>query len=383
MSQHVHSELRKEASTPKSEGGKTFHLRLVPGSVAPMVLVVGAPYRARLIMERFDPGTTHLICSPWHRGYAAYTGMYKGIPITVCSHGIGGPSIGCVLLDLVEAGGRCFIRVGSCASLDQTLDVGDVAIINDVTRDYDGTSFHWISDDQQTLASGTVLWALEKIAKQNGVLHKVGAAVTTSCFREGQGRENSLGLLEQWQAGLHQDRLDGDEIIYEMEIGPMFARLKSLQPEFGNLWYGAVCAVYANRHTNMIQDGAGDQEAIATALGAVELLEAELSLPEYSFPDFWAAEYQFDRTCNDVEFRFYSAQDGRPAFWRTVGSETILLKRFIVVVHDDMSGYWNIHLGVESDATRTQMQLLQIQSAYSAFERAVIYATSDQLMRSV
>ena len=64
------------------------HIRCREGDVAEYVLIPGDPARAERIAKRLD--NAHLVAS--NREYAVYTGSYEGVPVSVCSTGIGGPS---------------------------------------------------------------------------------------------------------------------------------------------------------------------------------------------------------------------------------------------------------------------------------------------------
>ena len=48
-----------------------------------------------------------------NREYTLWTGSLDGVPVAVCSTGIGGPSAAIAMEELVECGADTFIRVGT------------------------------------------------------------------------------------------------------------------------------------------------------------------------------------------------------------------------------------------------------------------------------
>ena len=67
------------------------------GGVSPRVIVCGDPARADRIAERLD-GPAPL---SHRREYRAHHGTYRGLPITVCSHGIGAPGAAIAFEELI------------------------------------------------------------------------------------------------------------------------------------------------------------------------------------------------------------------------------------------------------------------------------------------
>ncbi|NLZ77119.1 MAG: purine-nucleoside phosphorylase, partial [Spirochaetales bacterium] len=65
----------------------SFHI--AAGEVAPVVLAPGDPLRAKLVAERFL-SESRLITDV--RNILGYTGIYKGVEISVIATGMGGPS---------------------------------------------------------------------------------------------------------------------------------------------------------------------------------------------------------------------------------------------------------------------------------------------------
>jgi uridine phosphorylase len=94
------------------------------GGVSPNVLVCGDPDRATKIAAVLDDAT--IVAD--QREYRSYNGFYRGTPVTVCSHGIGAPGAGIAFEELILAGARHIIRVGTCGGLQPDVRDGDLVI---------------------------------------------------------------------------------------------------------------------------------------------------------------------------------------------------------------------------------------------------------------
>ena len=94
------------------------------GGVSPSVVVCGDPARAERVAALLDSAT--LLSD--QREYRAYRGKYHDQPITVCSHGIGAPGAAIAFEELIAAGARRIIRVGTCGALQPDLAAGDLIV---------------------------------------------------------------------------------------------------------------------------------------------------------------------------------------------------------------------------------------------------------------
>ncbi len=106
------------------ERGRPLHIKAEPGDVAPRVVVVGDPGRARLIASLLEDA--RLVNE--HRGLLVYTGLWRGERVSVAVHGIGGPSAALVFEELRMLGARVMVRLGTCGAIDESLRLGDVVV---------------------------------------------------------------------------------------------------------------------------------------------------------------------------------------------------------------------------------------------------------------
>jgi uridine phosphorylase len=97
---------------------------LPAAGVSPRALVCGDPERARKISTLLDSAEE----LSRRREYHAYKGKYKGSLITVCSHGVGAPGAAIVFEEIIAAGVKTIIRVGTCGGLQPFIKDGDLVI---------------------------------------------------------------------------------------------------------------------------------------------------------------------------------------------------------------------------------------------------------------
>ncbi len=107
-----------------------WHIKCDAKEIARYVFCPGDQQRARKIADHFD--AHHLVAES--RGYIVFSGEYKGIGMTVCGTGMGGPAVAIGLEELGHMGADTFIRVGSCGVLQEGQGPGDVIIASGTVR---------------------------------------------------------------------------------------------------------------------------------------------------------------------------------------------------------------------------------------------------------
>lgn len=139
------------------------HIRCVPGDVARYVLLPGDPARAKRIAEHFD--AARLVAE--NREFTVLTGSFHGVPVSVCSTGIGGPSASIALEELVRVGADTFIRVGSAGARQEHLKIGEVVVVTGAYRG-EGTSAAYLPLPFPAVADLEVTNALLQAAREAG-----------------------------------------------------------------------------------------------------------------------------------------------------------------------------------------------------------------------
>jgi 5'-methylthioadenosine phosphorylase len=98
-------------------------LRGVRG-VYEVALVMGDPDRVSMFSKLLDSYVRVFD----KRGILVVNGSYKGLNITLASHGIGCPMASIILEELGMLGAKIFIRIGTAGSIHPSLDVGDIVL---------------------------------------------------------------------------------------------------------------------------------------------------------------------------------------------------------------------------------------------------------------
>ena len=104
---------------------------------APDVLLPGDPGRALALAQQLlaEPRMSNHA-----RGLWGYTGeTHAGMPLSVQSTGMGGPSAAIVLQELAELGVERAVRVGTCGAVDPELEHGELVVAGDALAE-DGAS---------------------------------------------------------------------------------------------------------------------------------------------------------------------------------------------------------------------------------------------------
>ena len=158
-------------------GEKQYHLQVEAGDIGEYVLLPGDPGRCEVIAARLE-GARRVASN---REYTSYTGSLDGVPVSVTSTGIGGPSTAIAVEELVRAGARTLVRVGSCGALDRDLRFGDVVVVQAAARG-DGTPDHYAPAGFPAVADLDVVLALREAARATGHRHRVGVVLSNDAF---------------------------------------------------------------------------------------------------------------------------------------------------------------------------------------------------------
>jgi DeoD family purine-nucleoside phosphorylase len=149
------------------------------------VLLPGDPGRALWLAESLLEGAKMF---NHNRGLWGYTGLaLDGEPLTIQSTGIGGPSAGIVIHELIELGARRLLRVGTCGALTEGLALGDLVVATEAIA-ADGTS-RALGGGDRVAASPDLLAAVIATADAPGHRAHQGPIVTSDVFYDDRGLE--------------------------------------------------------------------------------------------------------------------------------------------------------------------------------------------------
>jgi len=241
---------------------KQYHIACEQGDLTKYLLVPGDPDRIPKIAKLWD--SAKRVSS--HREFLSYKGIYKGVPISALSTGIGPACMSIAVNEASKIGVSTFIRIGSTGAIQKHIPCGDLIISTAAVR-LDFTSNCYIMPEYPAVANYEVLLALIEAAESLGIRnYHVGITATTSDFYAGQSRRTAGDSCSQMENLLPTLEKAG-VLSFDMET----ATLYTLAGLFG-LRSAAVFAVYANRCTDEFRPGIGEKEAIRIGNESVKIL---------------------------------------------------------------------------------------------------------------
>ncbi len=173
-----------------------IHLRAEPGDYAEACLLPGDPLRSKYIAETFLENAREV---NGERALLGYTGEYRGRPVSVQASGMGCPSAGIVIEELVQLGVKRILRVGTCGGLQADLAIGDLIVaISAVPAD--STATHLIGGEPHApTADWELVHGAVHEAKELGKKVRVGPIASSDVFynpdRGQYGRWSERGVL--------------------------------------------------------------------------------------------------------------------------------------------------------------------------------------------
>ena len=156
---------------------RTMHVDVTSEMIGKYVFLPGSVERASLIAKHFDNPVKVAL----KREYLSYTGTLDGVPVTVTSTGIGGPSTCIAIEELHSCGAHTMMRIGSAASTSPKVKIGDVVIPNGAVR-MEGTGDHYLPFEFPAVPDFQMLKALEQAAKKLGYPYNVGVTNTKDSY---------------------------------------------------------------------------------------------------------------------------------------------------------------------------------------------------------
>ncbi|HET6443598.1 MAG TPA: nucleoside phosphorylase [candidate division Zixibacteria bacterium] len=205
-----------------------YHIKCKPGDIAPYVLLPGDPGRVAVVASFWDQSEK----VAQNREYVTYTGTYRGAPISCTSTGIGCPSTAIAMEELARIGARTFIRIGTCGTFQENIEVGDIAIFDSAMR-LDGTTHRYAPPEYPAVAHHEVVRACIEAGELLEYATHVGTTRSSDGFYAGHSEPGS-SFNNYWQAGWRsqmEDLMRLNIIAAEMEASAIFvlARLWGLR----------------------------------------------------------------------------------------------------------------------------------------------------------
>ncbi|MCP4869630.1 MAG: nucleoside phosphorylase [Proteobacteria bacterium] len=258
----------------------SYHLGIGPEHLAGndgrgrYVFLPGDRSRAERIAERFE--VTDRVISP--RGHDSHLGVLRSedgrqaVDVLAVSSGMGPPSVEIVAHELMEAGARRIVRVGSSASLNDRVTPGSVVIATGAVRD-EGTSDRWMPREFPAVAHAEAVAAMSEGARDAGLAEHTFAGVVHSKDSL-QGREFGVGPLADENLRYMRLLRESGVLATEMEASILFVmtaatsatHATSLEERSGPVPAQAACVlgVYGGEASTT-----ADQRAITVACSGV------------------------------------------------------------------------------------------------------------------
>ncbi len=245
-----------------------YHIKATAGQTGGYCILPGDPGRCEKIAQYFD-NPRHLVTN---REYNIWVGELCGVPVSVCSTGIGGPSAAIAMEELVACGTHTFIRVGTCGGINLKVQAGDVVIATGAVRQ-DGTSREYAPIEFPAVSDPEVLIAQMEAAEKLGLRYHAGVVQAKDSFygQHSPARMPIAGELQaKWEAWKRLGVLAS-----EMESGALFTVAAALGVRAGSCF----SVVWNQERANLgmdSQDEAAEQHdtdrAIRTAIEALKIL---------------------------------------------------------------------------------------------------------------
>lgn len=243
----------------RGEDGRTLHIHLREDEIARYVLLPGSPERARLTASMFDEAEERT----FHREYLSFTGKYHGADVTVMSTGMGVFSAVTAVEELADIGADTFIRIGSCATYQKDIAIGDNIIPTGCIRD-EGCTLEFAPLSFPALPDLGVMTSLIDSAKEIGAVYHTGIIRTCENFYL---RERSTKLNKQYA------RLGA--VALEMELSAILMAAIDLGKRAGGiLTVGSNLVTTENRYKGqrIAEFETGEKKMIRIALEAIKRL---------------------------------------------------------------------------------------------------------------
>ncbi|MBE6015371.1 MAG: purine-nucleoside phosphorylase [Lachnospiraceae bacterium] len=165
--------------------------------IAAKVYMPGDPLRAKYIAENFLENAR---CVNEVRGMYAFTGTYKGEPVTIMGSGMGMPSIGIYSYELfnfydVES----IIRIGSAGAYADNLNLGDIVVAQGACTDSNFMRQYELPGTFAPIADFGLLESAVASSRNAGIPVHVGNVVSSDIFYDAQPDANDkwkrMGVL--------------------------------------------------------------------------------------------------------------------------------------------------------------------------------------------
>lgn len=187
----------------------TPHNTAQKGEIEKIVIMPGDPRRAKHIAKNYLENPV-LINSV--REIYAYSGQYKGVPITVMASGMGIPSMAIYSWELFnEYEAEVIMRIGTAGAYQEDVNLGDIVIAQAACTDSNYVKGFGLPGTFAPIGDYELISMAVETSKEHNKNVKVGNILSSDIFYYSDGRESerelwkNMGILvaEMETAGLY------------------------------------------------------------------------------------------------------------------------------------------------------------------------------------
>ena len=157
----------------------TIHLSAEPTDLAETILLPGDPLRAEAIANEY---LEDVVCYNQVRGMLGFTGYYKGKRVSVQGTGMGLPSTSIYVNELIQLGAKRLIRVGTCGSFQEGIDIGDVVLVMSASTDSSMNQHLFGQKDYAPTANFSLLMKAYQHTHDMDLTARVGNILSSDTF---------------------------------------------------------------------------------------------------------------------------------------------------------------------------------------------------------
>jgi len=191
----------------------SIHINAQPGEIAPVVLMPGDPLRAKYIAEKMLEDVVMISST---RNAYFYSGLYKGMPVTIGASGMGCPSIGIYSYELyTEYNVKCIIRIGTCGAYMPSVKLYDVINVEKACSESTFAKYAFDIPGNIISHQGKAFNIINVTAKEQGTDIKTGNI-------------HSSDIFYRAATGLPEIVIEHNCMAVEMEAFALFANAKYL-----------------------------------------------------------------------------------------------------------------------------------------------------------
>lgn len=168
----------------------SIHINAKAGSIAETVLLPGDPRRAEFIAKNI---LEDAVCYNEVRGMLGFTGTYQGQRVSVQATGMGMPSAGIYIHELLnEYHVKKLVRIGTTGAYDTKIKVGDLILPLSVATDSAMFKPLSLSFNLPLVPDAELLIQAIEHSKKNQIKMHLGAVLTSDTFYTDESNRQAL-----------------------------------------------------------------------------------------------------------------------------------------------------------------------------------------------